>query len=584
MNVKNRIFSILFLVILVLSSVSVIGEEEVKTEINNKKLILINDFVKQNQDIQNEEWANAYYDSKKNEYKQTENDILNFNYQDNTVSFEVSEHTKKYMDYYKRKKLKAAFLIKKDDGNIQQIDINVDNEGKAHGKIKGFNLNEVSYDVIIIDPEGNEGGGIQLASMKKESDKQKTKDTANNCEFNGKKYTHGDKKCVNNNEQLETPQLKKGYSDAEIEKAAQGLIDAETLNGKTEDKTKNKKEDKLVSKSGVMSLLGTMESTCAKGTGKELFGRDIGPLSKPFEQIVKLLSSELAVFVMMFFFMFILLYAVYAAALKKTPIFKEEAKSGKIAAVAISLISCFALFGLTQRFGGPQALLTRLLNAFELFGGLILAATMFSIIYFGFKGDDKEKPWNIALFGAGVALLLVGSTICKPNWTAYGMLIMAIASIVGLVMMMGNMGGGKKGQDGAPGPDGNPGEDGKPGPDGNPGEDGKPGPDGNSATEKESKDKDDKDLEDEIEKLENELKKDLKFTNDIKQDIAKIGNHIANASQMNKTFSTAENEKLAKEKLKEIKNQFDEMYKNTQKNIEKIQKRKDAIKKLENSV
>lgn len=183
--------------------------------------------------------------------------------------------------------------------------------------------------------------------------------------------------------------------------------------------------------SGVSSFLGSSAGTCAKGTGKTLMGKDIGPLAKPFEMIVQLLSSELAVFVMLFIFFFILMYAVFNAALKRTPIFKEGTQS-KIAAVALAAIVDIAFFGISQRYGGPQALLTRFLNAFELFGGLILAITMFMIIYFGFRPEKGGTKWKLALGGAGMALLLVGSMICNPNWTANGMLILFFALIAWL--------------------------------------------------------------------------------------------------------------------------------------------------------
>jgi hypothetical protein len=104
------------------------------------------------------------------------------------------------------------------------------------------------------------------------------------------------------------------------------------------------------------------------------------------------------------------------------------------------MIVSLAFFGLSGRYGGPKAVLTRFLSIFELFGGMVLAAVMFLIIYYGFRQDQNSGNWKLAMGGAGMALILVGSLICAPSWTSIGMFIMVIALVIGGAMSIGSGG------------------------------------------------------------------------------------------------------------------------------------------------
>ncbi|MBL7051140.1 hypothetical protein ISS04_03160, partial [Candidatus Woesearchaeota archaeon] len=103
-----------------------------------------------------------------------------------------------------------------------------------------------------------------------------------------------------------------------------------------------------------------------------------------------MLQNDMTVFFFTFIFFFVLLYGIYAAALRKVKIFSEGdtiSRQGKLVAVSFAMLSSFAIFFVTRE-QGIRAFLENILEPLGLFAGVLLGITVFSIIYFGFKGPS----------------------------------------------------------------------------------------------------------------------------------------------------------------------------------------------------
>ncbi|PLW80648.1 hypothetical protein C0585_01520 [Candidatus Woesearchaeota archaeon] len=191
------------------------------------------------------------------------------------------------------------------------------------------------------------------------------------------------------------------------------------------------------------SVLGAslLDSQCTGGGS--LYGHDLGILSGPMELFMKIISSEISVFFMMFIFFFMLIYGTSYASLSKAKVFEGQKRSQKAVSVAIAAITNIAFFGLTTNHGGPKAALLRIITFSELLFGILIATVFFFVVYYSFKNDDSKgnTNWGLALLGAGIGLYLVGSLICQPEWYAWGSVLILFGLIGLLFSSVGKEGG-----------------------------------------------------------------------------------------------------------------------------------------------
>ena len=164
-----------------------------------------------------------------------------------------------------------------------------------------------------------------------------------------------------------------------------------------------------------------------------------------------MLQNDMTVFFFTFIFFFILLYGIYAAALRKVKVFSEGDtlnRQGKLVAVAFAMLSSFAIFFVTRE-QGIRAFLNNILEPLGLFAGVLLGITVFSIIYFGFRNPSGEKNWKAAMAAAGLGMIVAGMITDSPGAVSWGWLLIIIAAIFALI---GLFGGGIPGRRSPPPP------------------------------------------------------------------------------------------------------------------------------------
>ncbi|PLW80058.1 hypothetical protein C0585_04635 [Candidatus Woesearchaeota archaeon] len=191
---------------------------------------------------------------------------------------------------------------------------------------------------------------------------------------------------------------------------------------------------------GFFSFPSTNTWQYCDGSGGSFYGRDAGILSGPLELFMKIISNELSVFFLMFIFFFMLIYGITYASLSKAKVFDKQTRSLKAVSVSIAAITNLAFFGLTRNNGGPRAALMRILSFSEFLFGILIVVVFFFVVYYAFKNDDSNGStnWGIALIGAGIGLLLVGSLICQPEWNQWGSTLI----LIGALMWVFNRNGG----------------------------------------------------------------------------------------------------------------------------------------------
>ena len=139
--------------------------------------------------------------------------------------------------------------------------------------------------------------------------------------------------------------------------------------------------------------------------------RILNELSRFFFYLQRVLRDLYIIYGITFLLMFALQTAIVIAAMRKVDVFKkgkkEVNKQGKIVAVCMALLSNFAIFYWAAKYKSMVMILNQVLTPFGVFGGFMIAAVMFMIIYMGFKDDNKEKAWKAALVAAGLTMILV---------------------------------------------------------------------------------------------------------------------------------------------------------------------------------
>ncbi|MBT3406920.1 hypothetical protein HN419_07230 [Candidatus Woesearchaeota archaeon] len=167
--------------------------------------------------------------------------------------------------------------------------------------------------------------------------------------------------------------------------------------------------------------------------------RILNELSRFFFYLQRVLRDLYIIYGITFLLMFALQTAIVIAAMRKVDVFKkgkkEVNKQGKIVAVCMALLSNFAIFYWAAKYKSMVMILNQVLTPFGVFGGFMIAAVMFMIIYMGFKDDNKEKAWKAALVAAGLTMMAFAFWFSYPNVMAYGFLIMAVGLVFFLLSM-----------------------------------------------------------------------------------------------------------------------------------------------------
>lgn len=158
-------------------------------------------------------------------------------------------------------------------------------------------------------------------------------------------------------------------------------------------------------------------------------------LEGPLSQFFQMMRNQNIVYGTTVFFFFLLLYGIYASALKFVQVFKQDSglsKQGKIVGVSLSVLSTLSIFYFAK--GTINEILQTVLNPFGIFAGLALALLFAGITYFGIRGNDKESEtfaWTAA--AAGFGMVLAGMITTKDSIISWGFLILIIAMIAGLI-------------------------------------------------------------------------------------------------------------------------------------------------------
>lgn len=146
--------------------------------------------------------------------------------------------------------------------------------------------------------------------------------------------------------------------------------------------------------------------------------------------------------------------AIYAATLRFIPAFREGqgigsqtqgrfsggrlTKPGKALAVVLGLMSAYGIFYLVS-FRGVETAIKSVLVPLGLWGALLTAATLFSLLYFPFKDQFGGKWLWIALGAAALALLgylawLTSEAGGIGDWWKYLALALLLAALLALAM------------------------------------------------------------------------------------------------------------------------------------------------------
>ena len=150
-----------------------------------------------------------------------------------------------------------------------------------------------------------------------------------------------------------------------------------------------------------------------------------------FQGLYGFFQNDYIVYGVMTILIFMLLYAIIKAALSKVKVFDGQEKQAKIVALSLSAISSLGLFWYAAANGGIKEILTQYLTVFGIFGGIVIGAVVFMIIYFGL-GHGDNKSWKWAMMATGIAFLFIGSIIAWPSAFGLGWALL----LIGLIFML----------------------------------------------------------------------------------------------------------------------------------------------------
>ncbi|OVE75091.1 hypothetical protein BVX95_00165 [archaeon D22] len=185
---------------------------------------------------------------------------------------------------------------------------------------------------------------------------------------------------------------------------------------------------------GFLSFPKNYDKVCTEGGGV-LSGSvtNMGFLSGPINMIYSILLNEIALYVLLFLLAFISFYSIYVAALKKVKVFEDQPKPKKMVSVSFALITVIGFFGMSAKYGGPKAIMTRFLTLGVTFGSIMILIWMYTTIkaYIGTNADNSTN-WGAVVLGLGIGLLIIGNLICISWMVKYGV-PMIIIGIIGFI-------------------------------------------------------------------------------------------------------------------------------------------------------
>lgn len=167
-------------------------------------------------------------------------------------------------------------------------------------------------------------------------------------------------------------------------------------------------------------------------------------LARAMDAVYKGVNNTYTVYMIALFLFFVLFYAIYHSALKRVPVFTVGNKSGdalsrqgKIVALAFSGLSVLAIFWFQRGYKSQTQVLLDTLSPFGVLAGLVTAAVVYMIIFFGFRNEAGGKAWELSLAAAGLAMVAMGAWLTYPNiwWIGWAILLIA-----GLLFFFSNLG------------------------------------------------------------------------------------------------------------------------------------------------
>ena len=160
-----------------------------------------------------------------------------------------------------------------------------------------------------------------------------------------------------------------------------------------------------------------------------------GAVARAGSLIWSFFQRDAVVFFFTLVFFFALLAAIFAAAMKKVPVFGENTRQANVAAIAIAAIATlgFLFFGNAK---GIRAFLEMILIPVGWFGAFALGALVFALIYFSGKEDDHS--WELGVFAFGLALIFSGMLLDDPDLGGWG----TVLTFIGLILLFTKTMGG----------------------------------------------------------------------------------------------------------------------------------------------
>ncbi len=160
----------------------------------------------------------------------------------------------------------------------------------------------------------------------------------------------------------------------------------------------------------------------------------ISILNGPMQTLSTAMHNYYIVYGLTLIFFFMLLYGIYASALKFVPVFKggdNLTHQGKIVGLSLSALTTLSVFYFTK--GSPQTILASVLDPFGIFGGLTLAALFGGLTYYGIRSNDNNSrslAW--AATAAGFGMIIAGLITTQDSIMMWGFLIALIAGLFAL--------------------------------------------------------------------------------------------------------------------------------------------------------
>lgn len=146
------------------------------------------------------------------------------------------------------------------------------------------------------------------------------------------------------------------------------------------------------------------------------------------------------VYLATFILFLLMLYAIYAAALRRISLFQSGeglSKNGKIVAWCFAGLSVLAIFW-QVRNKDIVRLLVDLLSPFGVLAGIVVALVVFLLVWQGFREEAGGRAWEVALVAAGLAMIVMGMILAYSTIWWLGWLAVLIGLLLGGLSLWGS--------------------------------------------------------------------------------------------------------------------------------------------------